>query len=184
MNAQYSLTLSSLILIIVLMLTSCGPGQFLGPTLTPLPTNTLTPTAIATSTSIPTATSTNTPLPTETPTILVVAKTGQWKGDTPSVSFKVTGNGQIQGLKITVPVGSSDCLIEAPDIEMFADGTFTFIDSFNSLEVNVIKGNFTSETTMNGVYGGGSILCKIMNLSFLFKDPQPESKFSASWKGP
>ncbi|MFZ2096530.1 MAG: hypothetical protein WAV05_07810, partial [Anaerolineales bacterium] len=46
-------------------ISSCGPGQLLGPTLTPTPTNTPVPTNTATATN--TATPTNTPLPTSTP---------------------------------------------------------------------------------------------------------------------
>lgn len=47
---------TGILLVVFLTVTGCGPGQFLGPTLTPTPTNTLTPTA------------TNTPAPTPTPT--------------------------------------------------------------------------------------------------------------------
>jgi hypothetical protein len=46
------------------VLTACGPGQFLGPTLTPVPTSTFT----ATSSPLPTATYTPTSTPTRTPT--------------------------------------------------------------------------------------------------------------------
>jgi len=64
MNPQKSLRLLSLLLI-SLLLSSCGPGQFLGPTITPSPTPTLTPTI--THTPSPTATSTPTPTPSPTP---------------------------------------------------------------------------------------------------------------------
>ena len=49
-----------------LLITSCGPGQILGPEFSPTPTSTFTPTP--TSTITPTATQTNTPTPTYTPT--------------------------------------------------------------------------------------------------------------------
>src|SRR5689334_18413961 len=47
-------------LVVSVMLSACGPGQLLGPTLTPTPTITLTP--------LPSPTFTPTPLPTATPT--------------------------------------------------------------------------------------------------------------------
>ena len=47
------------------LLVSCGPGQLLGPTITPSPTNTSTPTP--TNTPSPTPTSTPTQIPTSTP---------------------------------------------------------------------------------------------------------------------
>jgi hypothetical protein len=50
---------------IVFLLSSCGPGQFLGPTITPSPTATLTPTLIP----IPSSTPTIMPSPTITPTL-------------------------------------------------------------------------------------------------------------------
>jgi hypothetical protein len=52
-----------LLLVVFLTTTGCGPGQLLGLTLTPIPTNTLTPTA----TSSPTPTRTPTTAPTATP---------------------------------------------------------------------------------------------------------------------
>jgi hypothetical protein len=55
-----------------LFISSCGPGQLLGPTITPTPTATLTATptftATPTSTATPTLTPTLTPTPTKTPT--------------------------------------------------------------------------------------------------------------------
>ena len=50
--------------IIFMTLSACGPGQMLGPTITPTPTATQTPTS--TQTSTPTLTSTVTPTPTAT----------------------------------------------------------------------------------------------------------------------
>jgi hypothetical protein len=52
------------VLMLSLTLSGCGPGQMLGPTITPSPTNTSTPT----STPTPTATFTPTPTATFTPT--------------------------------------------------------------------------------------------------------------------
>ena len=61
------------ILALSLLISGCGPGQLLGPTLTPTSTQTLTltPTATSSHTPTPTATSTptNTPTDTLTPTI-------------------------------------------------------------------------------------------------------------------
>jgi Tol biopolymer transport system component len=58
---------------ISLMLTACGAGELLGPTISPSPTNTSTPTATLTSTATPTVTPTSisreTPTITPTPTV-------------------------------------------------------------------------------------------------------------------
>jgi hypothetical protein len=57
--------------LLMVLLSSCGPGQFLGPTLTPTSTPTITPTFTPTTTSTPeptfTPTFTSTPEPTYTP---------------------------------------------------------------------------------------------------------------------
>ena len=53
---------------ISVILSACGPGQLLGPTLTPTPTNTLTPTHTPTVTHTHTPTMTHTPIPSITPT--------------------------------------------------------------------------------------------------------------------
>lgn len=62
-------------LAISLLLSACGPGQWLGPTLTPTftstPSPTLTPTPTATSTPTPTATFTPTLTPSLTPTATI-----------------------------------------------------------------------------------------------------------------
>lgn len=54
--------------VISLLVSSCGPGQLFGPTITPSPMPTLTPTLTPTSTITPTPTSTPTPTITPTPT--------------------------------------------------------------------------------------------------------------------
>jgi hypothetical protein len=51
-------------ILILLLLTSCGPGQMFGPTITPSPTSTPTFTPTPTPTSTPTFTPTPTPTPT------------------------------------------------------------------------------------------------------------------------
>lgn len=61
MNTKHR-TMAVLILIISLILSGCGPGQFLGPTITPSATITPTPTLVPTSTPRPTFT----PRPTAT----------------------------------------------------------------------------------------------------------------------
>lgn len=70
----HPLPVVSLVLLAALALSGCGPGQLLGPTVTPTPTltltptPTLTPTATATATATPTLTPTATATPTLTPT--------------------------------------------------------------------------------------------------------------------
>ena len=59
-------SVSFLVLLLSLLLSSCGAGQVLGPTLTPNPTSTNTPTLTPTSTKTPIPTVT--PLPTNTST--------------------------------------------------------------------------------------------------------------------
>ena len=56
-----------LIICISLFISSCGPGKFLGPSITPIPTLTHTPTSTSTSTQTPTPTASSTPTPTPTP---------------------------------------------------------------------------------------------------------------------
>ena len=63
--------LFSLVLLVTLAVSGCGPGQLLGPTITPSPTTTLTPTLTPTPTSTPTLTPTATP--TNTPTLTPTA---------------------------------------------------------------------------------------------------------------
>lgn len=55
-----------LLLVFILILTSCGPGKLFGPTITPSPTNTSTPTYSPTPTSTSTPTFTTTPTSTAT----------------------------------------------------------------------------------------------------------------------
>jgi len=55
--------------LIIFLVSACGPGQFLGPTITPSPTFTLTPTITPNPTSTPTPTLTPSPTPVP-PTIL------------------------------------------------------------------------------------------------------------------
>jgi len=58
-----------LIVVLNLLLSSCGAGQVFGPTMTPTPTTTNTPTP----TKTPTPTNTSTPMPTNTPTLTPTA---------------------------------------------------------------------------------------------------------------
>ena len=57
-----------ILFVISLLVSSCGPGQLFGPTITPSPTLTLTPTITPSPTLTPTPTSTLTPTITPTPT--------------------------------------------------------------------------------------------------------------------
>ena len=65
MNTKIS---AILVLVTSLVISSCSPGQLLGPTVTPTFTKTLTPTATNTPTNTPTSTPTKTPTSTPTPT--------------------------------------------------------------------------------------------------------------------
>jgi len=65
------LSLQLILVMISLLVSSCGPGQLFGPTITPSPTPTLTPTITPTPTLTPTPTSTPTPTITPTPTPVV-----------------------------------------------------------------------------------------------------------------
>lgn len=69
--------LALLFVVLVLVLSACGPGQIFGPTITPTPTDTSTPTFTPTFTSTFTPTETHTPTLTPTPTIT----------DTPTATF-------------------------------------------------------------------------------------------------
>lgn len=55
-----------LVLVMTLIISGCGPGQLLGPTMTPSPTSTPLPTSTPAATATPAATSTPTPVPVET----------------------------------------------------------------------------------------------------------------------
>ena len=55
-----------LLIVLVLVLSACGPGQVFGPTVTPTPTNTSTPTSTSTPTITPSPIPTFTPIPTDT----------------------------------------------------------------------------------------------------------------------
>lgn len=65
MNAKQR-AMAVCLLAVSLLISSCGPGQLFGPTLTPTPTFTPTPTVTPTPTNTPTSTSTSTPSPTPT----------------------------------------------------------------------------------------------------------------------
>src|SRR4030042_2341850 len=72
----------STMIAIVSVLTSCGPGQWLGPTLTPTNTITSTNTSTPTNTNTPknTPTPTITPSPTVTPTPTITISPTSQKG--------------------------------------------------------------------------------------------------------
>jgi len=72
MNRQ-RLSRQLILVVISLLVSSCGPGQLFGPTITPSPTATLTPTITPSPTL--TRTPTSTPTPTITPTPTPVAAT-------------------------------------------------------------------------------------------------------------
>ena len=86
--------LFSLVLLITLAVSGCGPGQLLGPTITPSPTATLTPTLTPTPTSTPTLTPTATP--TSTPTL------------TPTPTFTPTPTLSPTATGIPLPAGWND----------------------------------------------------------------------------
>ncbi|HSL43714.1 MAG TPA: hypothetical protein VK897_09800 [Anaerolineales bacterium] len=68
---------TGLLLVVFLATTGCGPGQFLGPTMTPIPTDTPTPTATSspTPTFTPTIAPTVTPRPTKVPDKIIFSDT-------------------------------------------------------------------------------------------------------------
>jgi hypothetical protein len=136
-----------------LLLSACGPGQLLGPTLTltptitPTSTPTLTPTATSTPTLTPTATFTNTPSPTP------VVYDGKWNGHTKSggkISFTVIQNGVSSfnvSFYVKIPNGSCDVSMNvsvSPYLSI-SDNLF----SIDAPEVKV-QGAFDSPATASG----------------------------------
>lgn len=87
-----------ILLFVPLLLSACGPGQLLGPTLTPTPTitPTFTLTSTPTATFTPTLTLTPTATFTQTPSPTPIVYDGVWNGTTSSggkISFKIINNG-------------------------------------------------------------------------------------------
>jgi hypothetical protein len=90
------------VLLINLLLSGCGDGQVLGPTITPTPTITLTPTFTYTPTLTPTATSTFTPTATFTPSA--------------TATPKATPTPEIKQFNICTPEDYLNCPIEVEDL--------------------------------------------------------------------
>ena len=67
-----------------LVLTACGPGELLGPTITPIPTDTPTKIPTETPTNTPTLTPTFTPAPTDTPVPTATLMKGTIKIEVPA----------------------------------------------------------------------------------------------------
>ena len=130
----------TLLLVIFLTVTGCGPGQFLGPTLTPIPTDTPIPTLTATSsptpTQIPTTTPTATARPTRVPDKIIFSDTfednrNKWDLST-SNSIKIEdglmrvsgGNHGVAGIKIPLESTPNSVMVEVdilPDPPAGAD---------------------------------------------------------------
>jgi photosystem II stability/assembly factor-like uncharacterized protein len=60
-----------------------------------------------------------------TPPALVKARTGHWEG-TPSVSFDVAANGDIQNFKMISFIGTGRCTVDIEEIPAQADGSFAY----------------------------------------------------------
>jgi hypothetical protein len=83
-------------LVVSAIISSCGPGQLLGPTLTPTPTNTLT--------LLPSPTFTPTPLPTATPTPVTFTNDLSYSWEVSSI---ILPQGETNTIAVTfTPVGS------------------------------------------------------------------------------
>ncbi|MHB1355860.1 MAG: hypothetical protein ACYCZF_07765 [Anaerolineae bacterium] len=89
MNRKHR-SIALLVLVLGLVVSGCGPGQLLGPTLTTTPTRTLTSTPTATRTLTPTPTSTHTPTNTSTPTITPSPTATLTPSQTPTPSITPT----------------------------------------------------------------------------------------------
>jgi len=117
--------------VISLLVSSCGPGQFLGPTITPSPTFTLTPTITPSPT--PTLTPTRTPTPTITPSpTSSCLLDGKWSGK--GISFEI-----------------SNCTITKVVYLFTAGGYFSAILRYDEIVIVGNKFNF-SKPEGNGEY--------------------------------
>jgi hypothetical protein len=131
------------------VLSACGPGQLLGPTLTPTPTNTATQSPTFTPTITFTPTSTPTFAPTDTPAPACMPINGEWKSNEtskpwgPILTFTIR-DCKIVSLQIwTYPVpgelmpwsGTTDIVISEDQFShdvVTETGTFTIQGAFDS----------------------------------------------------
>lgn len=118
---------------VIFAASGCGPGQFLGPTITPSPTLTLTPTITPSTTPTPTLTPTRTPTPTITPS--------------PTSSCLLDGKWSGQGIAFEI----STCTITKATHLLTGGGHFYGILRYDQIPIVDNKFNF-SKTEGNGNY--------------------------------
>lgn len=157
-------------LVLGVMMTACGPGQFLGPTVTPSSTSTPLPThtpipPTATRTLVPTKTPTRPPTRTPTPTI-PPPEYGHYAGtsyNVPKISFDYNEEG-VTGFFLQVEtwdmMGSGTkytCTISQPSdvIYKVMDGTEPGSKSF--VVGSLLSGNWV-QVTLSGDTATGSYL--------------------------
>jgi len=125
------------VLMISMLLSGCGPGQFLGPTITPSPTSTLTPTI----TPSPTPTQTSTPTITVTPTPVCSITNGDWVSE----EF-VFGVSDCKITYITLIFGT----IGAPFYEPLASDEIVIVDK--KFDFSKSDADGTGEYTFSGEF--------------------------------
>jgi hypothetical protein len=117
------------VLITSLVMSGCGPGQLLGPTVTPTPTLTFTPTP--TSTSTPTSTPTLTPTITPTPGIGVPVISTGWEITIENAYAKDKLTSSVGGLRTTTWTPKNintvflvvECIFKSKDPSQAKEGT-------------------------------------------------------------
>ena len=142
-------------------LAACGPGQLLGPTLTPTPTNTSTPTLTPTSTLTLTPTLTSTPAATATITASAcLAASGKWQSHEISESFGMpmpiltftVGNCNITSWEIWIfPVPRELLFWQGSSTIPIADEQF-FQDEDTGMGIFSFEGIFDSTVTSHGMF--------------------------------
>ncbi len=160
-------------MILVFLFTACG---VLPKAIPPSPTPTELPkTATPTATAIPSPTAT----PTEDPR----PKPGHWKGE-PSVSFDLAANGEITNFSMKLKLAFSTCTVssQAPIYVQEDWKTFQFVFGDTSLEdANLIRGTFTSRTTLTGSYSSSIICIDRSTGKGTISISQDEGKWGAMW---
>ena len=157
MSKTYHLMLVPVLL--SLLVTSCGPGQLFGPTVTPTSTPTLTPTNTPSPTITPSPTSTLTPTvtPSLTPTPSCSVKSGKWTSNEmvngflpgPLLTFSVR-NCQVTQVQIVSFPAPGELFWMPIDTPIpILDAKFSYTDSSGMGEFT-LEGTFDSEITASG----------------------------------
>jgi hypothetical protein len=147
-----------IVLLLMIPLTNCGPGQWLGPAYTLTPTLTLT----------------RTPTP-------IVPKDGLWKNKNSSVTFQLKAGKRITGFNIKATLKDlGDCPLHINEVEIVPPGKFEYSEwiknnlteqeykwlnnlriptpvqkmqgGYTYIQKFAINGHFTSSTTISGHY--------------------------------